>query len=351
MSILIILLKLLRIRLYKIGRQILIMFRIKSLTLFVIFLFPVISLSFNAQSAVTYPTRPIRLIVPWTPGGPVDTLSRIVGQRLFEKWGQAVIVDNRPGAGAVIGTNLVAHATPDGYTLLMAASGPNSILPSLANKLPYDAIKDFERITLIATQCYVLYIFPSLQIESVKDLIVQAKLKPAQFTYSSSGNGSPSHLSGELFKFITGVNLQHIPYKGSVPAMLDVVAGRVNMSFGTIPPVLPNIKNSRVKALAVTSPVRVSLLPNIPTIAESGFPGFEALGWEGLLAPKGISSEITIKLSEEINRQLNVSKVKEFLLDQGFEIHGSTPQNFDKFYKDEIIKWSKVIKSSNIKLE
>jgi tripartite-type tricarboxylate transporter receptor subunit TctC len=180
-----------------------------------------------ASAAEEYPARPVRLVVPWTPGGPVDTLSRTIGKKWSERSGQQVIVDNRAGGNAVIGTELAARAAPDGYTLLMAATGPNSILPSLAKTLPYDAIKDFERVSLVATQCYVLFVQPTLPASNIKELLALAKTMPGQFTYSSAGSGSPSHLSGALFKLATGIDMEHVPYKGSVPAMLDVIGGRI----------------------------------------------------------------------------------------------------------------------------
>jgi len=307
-----------------------------------------IPLTTQAQS---YPSKPVRMIVPWAPGGPVSTLAHVVRQGLSTRWTQPVIVDNRPGANAVLGTEMAARATPDGYTLLMAAAGPNSILPALVAKLPYDAVKDFQRIVLVATQCYVLFVHPSLPAHSIKDLLSLAQSKPREFTFSSAGNGSPSHLSGELLKTATKIEMQHVPYKGSVPAMLDVLGGRITLSFGTIPPVLPQIQSGKLRALAVTAPSRVPLLPTIPTIAESGYPGFEALGWEGIVAPAGIAPAIVKQLHEETMRILATPEVKQALLAQGFELKPSTTEDFERFYRHEIDKWSKVIKAAGIRAE
>jgi tripartite-type tricarboxylate transporter receptor subunit TctC len=238
-------------------------------------------------SAQTYPTRPIRLVVPFPAGGTTDILAREVGDRLSRSFGQSVVVDNRPGAGGNIGSDLVAKSAPDGYTLLMGTVGTHAINPSLYTRMPYDHVKDFVPIILVAGVPNVLEVTPSLPVNSVADLIKLAKEKPGQLNFASSGNGTSIHLSGELFKTMAGVDMTHVPYKGSAPALTDLMGGQVQLMFDNLPSSLQQIKAGKLRAIAVTSAQRAPALPNVPTIAESGLPGFEASSWFGLLAPAG----------------------------------------------------------------
>jgi tripartite-type tricarboxylate transporter receptor subunit TctC len=291
------------------------------------------------------------LIVPWTPGGAADILARTLAHKLAEHWGQQVLVDNKPGANGIIGTDAAAHAPADGYTLLLGATGPNSVLPSLAPKLPYDALQDFAPVSLIATTTYVLCVHPSMPVNSVKQLVAAAKAKPGQFTFASPGAGTPNHLSGEMFKSATGIDIRHVPYKGSAPAMTDVMGGQITMTFENIAPSLPHIKSGKLKALGITAPKRSTLLPDVPTIAESGFPGFHAVGWFGVLAPRGTPAPVIARLNAEIVRILQLPDVRDRLLGLGVETQGSTPEEFDAFGRAEIEKWARVIKAANVRVE
>ena len=302
-------------------------------------------------SAQTFPAHAVRLIVPWTPGGATDILARTMGQKMSEEWKQQVIVDNRPGGNGIIGTELAAKAAPDGYTLLMGATGPNSVLPSLMPKLPYDALKDFEPVSLVATTTYVLSVHPSMPVATVKELVALAKARPGQFTFASAGTGTPNHLSGEMFKSMTGIDMRHVPYKGSAPAMTDVMAGQVTMNFENIAPVLPYVKAGKLKALGITAPKRSPLLPDVPTIAESGYPGFQAVGWFGLLVPAGTPKDVVMKVNAASVRALRLPDVAERLTGIGVEIHASSVEAFDAFLKAELAKWAKVIKDAGVRLE
>ncbi len=305
----------------------------------------------GAAAAQTFPAHAVRLIVPWTPGGATDILARAMGQKMSEEWRQQVIVDNRPGGNGIIGTELAAKAPPDGYTLLMGATGPNSVLPSLMPKLPYDALKDFEPISLVATTTYVLSVHPTMPVGNVKELVALAKARPGQFTFASPGTGTPNHLSGEMFKSMTGIDMRHVPYKGSAPAMTDVMGGQVTMTFENIAPVLPYVKAGKLKALGITAPKRSQLLPDVPTIAESGFPGFQAVGWFGLLAPAGTPKDVIAKVNAASVRALRLPDVAERLTNIGVEIHASSVEAFDAFQKAELAKWAKVIKDAGVRLE
>ena len=304
-----------------------------------------------ATLAQNFPVRPLRLLVPWAPGGAADILARTVAQKMGENWSQQVVVDNRPGANGIIGTELAARAPADGYTLLMGATGPNSVLPSLVAKLPYDAIKDFAPVSLIATTTYVLSVHPSLPVSSVKDLVALAKSKPGQFTFGSPGAGTPNHLSGEMFKAASGIDMQHVPYKGSALVITDVIGGQITMAFENIAPVLPHIRSGKLKALAISAPKRSALLPEVPTVAESGFPGFQAVGWFGLLVPGNTPQSVIARLNTETVRILKLPDVRERLLGIGVEIHGSTVEEFAVFEKTELEKWARVVKSANVRLE
>jgi tripartite-type tricarboxylate transporter receptor subunit TctC len=308
--------------------------------------FFLLSLAAAAASAEAYPTKLIRMIVPFPAGGTTDILARSVGQKLSEALGQQVIIDNRPGAGGNIGSDMVAKAAPDGYTLLMGTVGTHAINSSLYAKMPFDHIKDFAPITLVAAVPNVLVVNPAVEAKSVQELIALAKAKPGQLSFASSGNGTSIHLSGELFKTMAGVDMLHVPYKGSAPALTDLIGGQVNLMFDNLPSSLAHIKAGKLRALAVTSSKRSAALPDVPTIAEAGLPGFEASSWFGVFAPAGTAKEIVTRLNMEIVKALNSPELKERLAAQGAEAVGNSPEQFAAHIKSETAKWAKVVKAS-----
>jgi tripartite-type tricarboxylate transporter receptor subunit TctC len=305
----------------------------------------------GAAQGSAYPTKPIRLVVPFPPGGATDILARNVAQKLTETWGQQVIVDNRPGAGGNIGSELVAKAAPDGYTLEMGTVGTHAINASLYAKMPYDHVKDFVPVILVAGVPNVLVVNPSVPVNSVAELIAYAKANPGKLNFASSGNGTSIHLSGELFKVMAGVQITHVPYKGSAPAMQDLLGGQVQLMFDNLPPSLPQIKAGKLKALAVTSTTRAAALPDVPTMAEAGLPGFEASSWFGVLAPAGTPPAIVAKLNAEIGKWLASADAKEKLSAVGANIAGGTPEDFAKHIQLETAKWAKVVKESGAKVD
>ncbi|MGZ5720731.1 MAG: Bug family tripartite tricarboxylate transporter substrate binding protein [Burkholderiales bacterium] len=302
-------------------------------------------------SAQTYPTRAVRVIVPFPPGGSTDILARAIGQKLSETWQQQVIIDNRPGAGGIIGTELGARAPRDGYTLLMGSGAPLTIIPSLYEKLPYDAQKDFAPITVVATVPNVLALHPSVPAKTVKELIALAKARRVALTFSSNGAGAPGHLAGELFKAMTGVDMLHVPYKGSAPATTAVVSGEVAMTFTTTPPVLPHAKSGRVRIIAVTTSRRIAQLPEVPTVAESGLPGYEAVSWFGLVAPVGVPAAIIAKINADAVAALRTREMEERLTDQGAQPMPMTPDQLAAWIRSETVKWAKIVKLSGAKPE
>lgn len=301
-------------------------------------------------AAQTYPTKPVRLIVPYPPGGGTDTLARVLSQKLSEALGQQVVIDNRPGAGANIGTELAAKAPADGYTLLMAAIS-NAISASLYSKLNYDLVRDFAPITLLATTPHVLVVHPSLPAKSVKQLIVLAMARPGQLAYSSSGSGTPSHLGGELFDAMTGVKMTHVPYKGGGPSVIALLGGEVSVSFATMPSVIFQVNAGKLRALAVTTAQRSPSAPQLPTVGEAGVAGYEMGSWYGLLAPAGTGKDIVARLNAESARVLKLADVKQRLDASGFEALISTPEEYGAFTKSEIEKWAKVVKSSGARAD
>jgi tripartite-type tricarboxylate transporter receptor subunit TctC len=304
-----------------------------------------------AAQAPAYPTKPIRLVVPFPPGGATDILARDVAQRLTEAWGQQVIVDNRPGAGGNIGSELVAKSAPDGYTLEMGTVGTHAINASLYAKMPYDHVKDFVPIILVAGVPNVLEVNPSLPVNSVAELIAYAKANPGKLNFASSGNGTSIHLSGELFKVMAGVEMTHVPYKGSAPALQDLIAGQVQVMFDNLPPSLPQIKAGKLRALAVTSAARAPTLPDVPTVAEAGLPGFEASSWFGLLAPAGTPPAFVNKINTEVAAWLATPEAREKLSKQGANAASGTPEDFAKHIAAETAKWAKVVKASGAKVD
>ena len=301
--------------------------------------------------AQNYPSRTARMIVPWTAGGTADLMARIASQKFSESFGQQFVVDNRPGAGGLIGTDQVAKAAPDGYTLLLATTAPNSVAPSLYAKLPFDPVKDFASISLMATTCYVLSVHPSMPVSNARQLVVLAKSRPGQLTFSSPGSGTPNHLSGEMLKMLTGIDMQHVPFKGSAQAISDVIGGQIALSFENIVVASPFVKNGRLKALAVTSAKRANALPSVPTMAESGVAGFEAVGWFGVVAPAAIPKDILAKLNTEMARMLASPDVKERISSLGAEVVSTTPEGMDQFNQAQIALWGKVVKASGARAE
>jgi tripartite-type tricarboxylate transporter receptor subunit TctC len=311
-------------------------------------MFACIALGAFAQS---YPNRPIRLVVPFPAAGTTDILARAAAQKLTESLGQAVVVDNRPGAGGNIGSDLVAKSAPDGYTLLMGTVGTHAINPSLYSKMPYDHVKDFVPVVLVAGVPNVLVVNPALPVNSVADLIKLAKDKPGTINFASSGSGTSIHLSGELFKTMAGVDMTHVPYKGSSPALTDLIGGQVQVMFDNLPSALPQIKGGKLRAIAVTSLKRAPALPDIPTISESGLPGFEASSWFGVLAPAGTPAPIVARINAEVNKWLQSADAREKLISQGAEAAGGSPEQFAAHIRAESDKWAKVVKASGAKVD
>jgi tripartite-type tricarboxylate transporter receptor subunit TctC len=308
--------------------------------------------SFGAWAQAPYPNHPVRIVVPFPAGGTTDILAREVAQTLSQSLGQPFVVDNRPGAGGNIGSDIVAKAAPDGYTLLMGTVGTHAINPSLYAKMPYDHVKDFAPVILVAGVPNVLEINPSLPVHSVQELIAYAKANPGKINFASSGSGTSIHLSGELFKTMTGVQMTHVPYKGSAPALQDLVGGQVQIMFDNLPSSLALIKAGKLKPLAVTSAARSTVLPDVPTVAEAGVPGFEASSWFGLLAPAGTPKDIVAKLNANVAKWLATPEAKEKLAAQGAIVaSGLTPEDFAKHIATETTKWAKVVKESGAKVE
>ncbi len=298
--------------------------------------------------AVDYPTKPIRMIVTFPAGSGADIVARMVGQKMAETLGQQVVVDNRAGAGGIIGADLAAKAVPDGYTVVMVSSA-HTINASMYRKLPYDPEKDFAPITMLASTPYLLVAHPSLPVKSVAELIALAKAKPGQLNYASGGVGVGSHLAGELFKFMTGADIVNVPYKGAPQATADVVGGQVQLSLSTMPTAVPLVQAGKLRALAVTSLQRVPSMPDVPAIAET-VPNFDVRTWQGLLASPGTSPAIIAKLREHAVKALEVRDVNEKLSAQGYQTVGNTPQEFARIIKSEIARWKSVVKSAGIKL-
>ena len=294
--------------------------------------------------AQNYPARPVRMIVPFSPGGATDVPARILAQRLSEAFGHQIVIDNRPGAGGVLGADAVAKASPDGYTLLLTAT-THVISASLYKSLPYDAIRDFAPVMLIGSGPNVLTVHPSLPAKNVRELIALAKARPGKIDYASSGNGSAQHLFGALFMSMADIRMTHIPYKGSAPATTDLIAGQVSVGFPGIALVLPHTKAGRLRALAVTSAERSKATPEVPSIAEAGVPGYAATLWLGLLAPKGTPPEIVQKLYHEIAKLLKQPEVESAYLATGTDVTISNPEQFGRFVRAEYDKWAKVVKA------
>ncbi|MDB5810534.1 MAG: LacI family transcriptional regulator [Betaproteobacteria bacterium] len=304
----------------------------------------------HAQPAA-YPNKPIRIVVAYTPAGATDILARTVGQKLTETWGQPVIIDNRPGANGNIGSEYAAKATPDGYTLLMVTAGTHGINPSLYRKLGFDAAKDFAAVSLVAMVPNIFVVNNAVPAKDLKEFIAYVKANPGKFNYGSPGNGSTAHLSMELFKSMTGLQMQHIPYKGSAGVLADVIGGQIITTMDNMPPYVPQVKAGKIRALAVSPTRRSPALPEVPTVAEAGVPGYDSGAWFGLVAPANTPKDIVNKLSRETARILKQPDVSARLSDLGAEPVGGTPEQFAAHIKTEIAKWAKVIKEANVELQ
>jgi len=310
------------------------------------------ALFFSAVAAAQeYPGKPIRLIAPYPPGGTSDIVARIVGQKLVDAWHQQIVVDNRAGANGAIGTELAAHSPADGYTLLIGNMTPIAANPSLYRKLGYDTLRDFAGVSLVAAGPNVLVVNPSLPIRSVKELIAYARAKPGALNFGSGGAGSPAHLAGELFKTLTGVNMTHVPYKGTVLSINDLIAGQVQLVFSDAPIAVPHVKTGKLRAIGVTGAKRTPLMPDFPTIAEAGVPGFELDNWWGILVPVATPKPIVNKLNAELVKMMQTADVKEKFANLGVEAKHSTPAQFDAYIRSELTKLAKIIKASGARAD
>ena len=309
----------------------------------------VVSTAAFSQDAANYPSRPIRMIVPFAPGGGLDISTRLIGQKLTEKWGQNVVVDSRPGAATIVGTEIASKAVPNGYTVLMITT-TFAINPGLYPKLPYDPGKDFTPVTQLNSQPNVIVVSPSFAGNSVKDLVALAKAKPGELTFATPGAGSAPHLAAEMFQRAAGVSMIHVPYKGIPPAVTDVIGGRVTMLFTTTISAAPHIKAGKMRAVAITSAKRQASMPDVPTIGET-LPGYRAEAFQGMVVPAGVPPAIVNKLSEEVARIVRLPDVAQRFELDGAEPVGSTPKEFAAFLKAEMQKWSKVIKDAGVKPE
>ena len=298
-----------------------------------------------------YPTKPIRLVVPFVPGGSTDLIARIMGQKLDEALGQQVVVENRAGAGGNIGVEYVAKSAPDGYTLIFGHIGTFGFGPSLYQKLPYDPVKDFAPITLFAMVPNMLVVHPALPAKTVKELIALAKARPGQMNYGSSGNGSASHLASEYFKLLSKTDIIAIPYKGTGPLVTDLIAGQTSLTITGVPPLYPFVQSGRLRGIAVGSVKRLALMPDLPTIAEAGVPGYESSTWFGPLAPAKTPREIILRLNTELLKILQRPDIKARFAAEGAEGLGSTPEEFGTYIKSEIDRWGRVIKAAGVRPE
>jgi tripartite-type tricarboxylate transporter receptor subunit TctC len=304
-----------------------------------------------AHAVDAYPGKPIRIIVPMAAGASTDLLTRAVARVYTEAFQQQVVVDNRAGAGGIIGSEMAAKAPNDGYTLMMAASGTLTINPSIYRKLPYDPVRDFVPISLTSYAPLVIAVNASSPAHAVGDLIAMAKARPAQLTFGTAGTGTMQHLAGELFKFLAKVDMVHVPYKGGAPAMISLLSGEVSLMFVQVASAAPHVKTGKLRALATGSPRRVSVFPELPTAAEAGVPGYDSDGWYGLVAPAGVSGDLVQKLNTAITKGLQVRETQEQLSGAGFVLAGSTPGEFTKIIKEDITKWARVLKAAGIRAE
>jgi len=318
------------------------MYKYKCLFLFIFLI------ASGAAQAQGYPSKTVRLIVPFAAGGSTDVMGRLVAQKLSAVWGQQVVVDNRPGGSTVIGTDIVAKSVPDGHTLLVTPA-PFTIVPSLMPKLPYDPAKDFEPITLINTTPLVVIVHPGVPAKNIKELIALAKARPGQMNFGSSGSGGSNHLAGELFNAMANVKITHVPYKGNGPAMTDLLGGHIDMAYNGLTSALQHIKSGKLRALGVTSIKRTAALPDMPTLDEQGLKGFQAVAWNGLSGPAGMPKAAVERAASDVARLMKSPELAEFLKREGSDPVGSSTAEYAAFLRDEIVKWKKVIERAGIK--
>ena len=300
--------------------------------------------------ATSFPSKSITIVIPATPGGAIDLTARVIGPKLTDAWGKPVVVENKAGATGIIGNEFIAKATPDGQTLVLVASS-HAINPSIFKKLPYDTVKSFEPVVLTHVLPLMLVVHPSLPVKNVQELIAYAKANPGKLSFASSGPGGAPHMSGELFKSMAGLDMIHVPYKGSTAAHSDLLAGRVSLMFDTVSAISPHVKSGALRALAVTTAKRSAAMPDVPTMAEAGMKGYETSTWGGVLAPAGTPKDVVAKLNGEINKALAAPDVRQRMLDAGIEPAGGTPQQFTTFIQSEMAKWAKVAKTAGIEPE
>lgn len=310
-----------------------------------------LGISTTLMAQANYPNRPIRLIVPFPPGGGNDILARAIGQRLSEVIGQAVIIDNRAGAGGEVGATVAAQAAPDGYTMMLGSVGNLAHNPALKANLSYDPVRDYAPVSLLATSAFIVVVNPSLPAKNVRELIALAKAKPGTINYCTPGMGSSFHMTTELFKYATGIDMVHVPYKGSAPALIELIAGQTQISFSTMPPALPHVKAGKLRAIAVTSAKRAAVTPDIPTVSESGVPDFVVENWQGIVVPRQTPPAIVQKLNRDLAAALKRPGMVEVLSAQGLEAATSTPEAFGELIKSEVAKYTKVVKAANIKID
>jgi tripartite-type tricarboxylate transporter receptor subunit TctC len=308
-------------------------------------------LAAGGSAAQSYPVKPVRLVIPYPPGGGSDTIGRPLAQKMSEGLGQQVVVENRGGANGNIGMEAVARSAPDGYTLVFALSAQLAINPGLYQKIPYDSLKDYAPISLLGEGGYILVVHPSLPAKSVKDLIVLARARPGQIAYSSSGNGSGGHLAIELMNSMAGIRMLHVPYKGGGPALMDLIAGQVQVLFATQLASWPHIQSGRIRALATSMAKRPASVPDLPTVSEAGLPGYDSGVWYGVLAPAGTPRDIIARLNSEVVRALNQPDYRSLLVNNTIEPIGSPPERLSQYIKSELVKWAKVIKAANVRVD
>ncbi len=304
-----------------------------------------------AQAEDAYPSKTVRIVVPFPPGGSTDLLARRLADKLAAVWGKPVIVDNRAGAGGTLGADYVAKAAPDGYTLLLGVTGSNAIAQALYPKLPYDVVKDFAPVSIVVSAPLVVAVNPAVKADSIGEFIALAKVRPGHISYGSAGNGTSMHLTGEMFKLTTKTSMVHIPYRGSAGMLADLMGGQIEATFGDLLVLIPQIEAGKVRPLAVTSKRRNPMLPHVPTVAESGYPGFEALSWQGLFAPAGTPAEVTNKLSTEVGKALKSEDIQTYFGSRGFLVEGSTPAAFKSFVEAETKKWATIVTASGAKAD
>ncbi len=309
------------------------------------------ALASAAFAADPYPAKTVRIVVPFPAGGSTDLVARNLAQRLSELWGQPVVVENRAGVAGVTGSDYVAKATADGYTLLVGSLSTHAVAPSLYGKLPYDPLKDFAHLTELVAIPNALSVHPSIPARSVKELVALAKARPGQLSYASNGTGTSNHLATELFKVRAGINLFHVPYKGSAPALIDLLGGHISMMLDVVMTSQPHIKTGKIRGVATTGLARSSVLPDLPTVAESGYPGFDAIVWLGYFGPAGLPQALAAKLNADAVSVLNAAKMKAVLNDQGWDVVANTQVQFTARIRDEIVKWRKVVQDSGARVD